>query len=383
MGDINYNVATALKNASVVMKAFFSHGWLTFLLCAPGLLMRGSADAGSTNRGVWCWEIPGPYGLDYIVGTNAVQNAAVTQFKLWGIKHVYGYYGDQLNTSKGQTALAAWNTLLYNNGIDSQCLFSDDSWGTGDNDILIQMINFNNNQPLAAKFKGVHLDIEPWGLASWSTDNQYDDLVTLANDYQEVRTELNTNGESNVRVYADQADWLDSLTSINWPSAGVRDQWFTSNFTNLAGITLMAYDQPTYSRLVSVVSWQITNYPGLVRVGIDAGIGQTWSNLIAFVTVASQIESNYTDSAGVDIYDFQTFEEIVPPVISFGTVPALTKTGFNLMVQGTIGSNCVVQASTNLINWQMVTNFTSQNWLTYFTDLAITNHPNRFYLVNP
>jgi hypothetical protein len=321
--------------------------------------------------------------LDYIVGTNDLENATVAQFKLWGIKHVFGFYGDQLKTVPGQAALAAWNTLLSNNGIESQLLISDYSLGSGDNNIIIEMINFNTNQPSAAQFKAVHLDIEPWGSPTWGTDNKYNDLVALANTYQQVRAELNTNGESNVLVYADQAVWLNNLTAINWPSASVRDQWFSSNFTNLAGITLMAYEQPTYSRIVNAVSWQLTNYPNLVRVGIDAGVGQTWSNLDAFVTVAGQVEFYNKDSAGVDIYDFQSFEEIVPPVISFGQAPLLTQSGFNFMVQGPIGSNCVVQASTDLVNWQPVTNFSSKAWLTYITDSTATNHPYRFYRVTP
>jgi hypothetical protein len=123
----------------------------------------------------------------------------------------------------------------------------------------------------------------------------------------------------------------------------------------------------------------MTNYPGVVRVGIDAGAGETWSNLNAFVTVAYQVESNYTDSAGIDIYDFITLEKVVPPVLGFGSVPPLTANGFNLMLQGPIGSNYVIQASTNLVNWQTVTSFLSTTWLTYFNDIAATNSPYRFY----
>ena len=77
-------------------------GRLLFVLSATVVLTGGSADAQSTNRGVWCWNTPSsPYGLDSIIGTNALQNAAVQQFKLWGIRRVYGSYNDQLSTSQG------------------------------------------------------------------------------------------------------------------------------------------------------------------------------------------------------------------------------------------------------------------------------------------
>ena len=346
-----------------------------------GILVITRAGADSTNRGVWCWKTPSPYGLDYIIGSNALQNAAVAQFKLWGISHVYGSYGDQLKTAQGQVALAGWNNLLNNNGIESQLLISDDSFGSGDNNVLVEMINFNKNQPASAQCKAVHLDIEPWALSSWDA-NPYNALTNLAGVYQQVRTELNTNGESNVLIYADLADWLDT-SSVNWPSDSVRDQWYSGILTNLAGFTLMAYDQPTFSRIVNVVSWEMTNYPGVVRVGIDAGAGETWSNLGAFWAVANQIESNYTDSAGVDIYDFITVEEVAPPILGFGSTPPLSPSDFNLMVQGPVGSNYVIQASTDLVNWQTVTNFLSTTWLTYCSDPAATNYSYRFYQVVP
>jgi hypothetical protein len=356
-------------------------GWVFVLLPAIVLLVGSLADASSTNRGVWCWPTPSPYGLNYIIGNSALEKAAVAQFKLWGISQVYGAYGDQLKTAQGQAALADWNTLLTSNGIESQLLISDTSLGSGDQNLLVEMINFNKDQPPAAQCRAVHLDIEPWGLPSWSTDNKYNDLVNLAAVYQQVRTELNTNGESNVLIYADLTDWLDSLSAINWPSTSVRDEWFSGILTNLAGITLMANDQNTYSGLVNVVSWELWSHPGVVRIGIDAGAGETWSNLTDFVTVASQLESNFTDSVGVDIFDFMTLEEVVPPVLGTGAAPPLTTNGFSLMLQGPIGSNYVIQASGDLFNWQTFTNFASTSWLTYFNDLAATNYPYRFYRV--
>ena len=363
------------------MKTGFLHWGSPLLFCALALFADMRADAESTNRGVWCWGTPGPYGLNYIVGTNAAQNAAVAQFKLWGISHVYGFYGTQLQTVAGQAALAAWNTLLNNNGIESQLLISDYTLGSGDNNIILEMINFNKTQPLAARFRAVHLDIEPWGLPSWPTDDKYSDLVNLAGEYQQARNELNTNGQSNVLIYADLADWLDSLSAINWPSASARDQWFSGILTNLAGITLMDYEQKTYSGLVNAAAWELVSHPGVVRIGIDAGAGLTWSNLSDFVTVARKLESNFTDSVGVDIYDFMTLEEMVAPVLGTGTAPPLTTNGFDLMLQGPIGSNYVIQASGDLFNWQAFTNFLSTSWLTYFNDPAATNYSYRFYRV--
>lgn len=363
------------------MKICFLCGGSPLLLSVWALFAGARAEAGDTNRGAWCWPTPGPYGLNSIIGNSALENAAVAQFKRWGISHVYGAYGDQLKTTQGQADLAGWNTLLNRNGIESQFLFSDTSFGSGDQNILVEMINFNKGEPPAAQCKAVHLDIEPWGLPSWSTDNQYNDLVNLAAVYQQVRTELDTNGESNVLIYADLTDWLDSTSAINWPSLAARDQWFSGILTNLAGITLMAYELNTYSAIVNAVSWELVSHRGVVRIGLDAGAGLTWSNLTDFVTVADQLESNLGDSVGVDIFDFQTLEEVVPPVLGTGAAPPLTTNGFYLMLQGPIGSNYTIQASGDLFHWQTITNFSSISWLTYFTDPAATNYSCRFYRV--
>jgi hypothetical protein len=365
------------------MKPCFLHNWLPFLLCGLALLSSTCADAGSSNRGVWCWKSPGPYGLNYIIGTNDLENAALAQFKLWGISRVYGSYGDLLKTVQGQTALAAWNILLNSNGIESQLLISDNTLTSGDSNLLVEMINFNQNQPPAARCQAVHLDLEPWGLSTWDTGSNYQMLVDLAGTYQQVRAELNAHGQTNVLIYADLADWLNNLASVNWPSASVRDQWYSSLLQSLAGFTLLAYDQPAFSGIQNVVSYAMTNDPGAVRVGIDAGAGETWSNLSAFVTVAGQIESTYSDTAGIDIYDFITLETVAPPVLSIGSVPPLTANGFNLMLQAPIGSNYVIQASTDFTIWQTMTNFVTTSWLTYFTDPAATNFPYRFYQVEP
>src|ERR1700759_1131624 len=96
------------------------------LLSLFALGLSGSQCVGSdgSNRGVWCWGTPAPYGFNSIVGNDDAQNATLAQFKSWGISHVYGYYA-QLQTLPGQTNLAAWNTILDNNDIESQLLISD------------------------------------------------------------------------------------------------------------------------------------------------------------------------------------------------------------------------------------------------------------------
>src|SRR5262249_21365077 len=139
--DHSQNERRLISNADDFMKAGCLHCGSLLLSCALALFAGSRAAGQSTNRGVWCWGAPAPYGLNYIIGTNALQNAAVAQFKSWGISHVYGFYGTQLQTALGKAALAAWNTLLNNNGIESQMVISDYTLAAGDNNFILEMIN--------------------------------------------------------------------------------------------------------------------------------------------------------------------------------------------------------------------------------------------------
>ncbi len=370
------------------MKSRFFHGWPALLLITLGLLMNEKADAGSNNRGVWAWGSTGGtpgYYLDDIIASTNMEMATLQQFKLWGIKHVYGDFVANSVITSEPAEVAAWNTLLYSNGIDSQFLISDDDWGPGDNDFLEDMISFNKNHPVPAQFTGVHLDIETWSGGS----PYYPGLTNLANYYQEVRAELNSGGQTNVLVYADQADWLELTSTVNWPSLIVMTNWFVSNFTNLAGITLMDYDEPSYKAITNRVVWQMTTFPGKMRIGLDCGPITTsaepitWTNLSKFLPVCMEVETNYGNSVGVEFYDFGTFEEMLPPYINLGASPPMGKSGCSLVVQCPPTSNYVVQASSNLVTWQTIKSGTSSSWLTTFTNSTATNNPQLYYRAIP
>lgn len=121
------------------------------------------------------------------------------------------------------------------------------------------------------------------------------------------------------------------------------------------------------------------------------------------------VESNYTLQASADLANWTSILNftctnsptvVVDPGAMYlgwrfyrvaqGTLPILmqlnlnadpfSKTnGFGLNLQAPLGFNYTIQVSTDLLNWQSLTNFVSTNSLLYFSDPAATNYNRRFY----
>lgn len=72
---------------------------------------------------------------------------------------------------------------------------------------------------------------------------------------------------------------------------------------------------------------------------------------------------------------------VVPPDNTIVAPQKLPNGNFQLAFYGLTGSNYLVQASTNLIDWQPFTNFTGTNFLLYFNDSTATNFKQRFYRI--
>jgi hypothetical protein len=70
-----------------------------------------------------------------------------------------------------------------------------------------------------------------------------------------------------------------------------------------------------------------------------------------------------------------------PPTLGFGSTPAWGTNGFRFAVDGQIGQAYILQASTNLVNWVPVLNFTCTNSPTYVTDPGAKSFIWRFYRV--
>jgi hypothetical protein len=70
---------------------------------------------------------------------------------------------------------------------------------------------------------------------------------------------------------------------------------------------------------------------------------------------------------------------LAPVTLGFGSTPIFTTNGLDLMLQGPIGSNYLIVASSNLVQWSPTLYFSSTNSPFYFNDPTATNYNQRFY----
>ena len=73
---------------------------------------------------------------------------------------------------------------------------------------------------------------------------------------------------------------------------------------------------------------------------------------------------------------------VLPPNNTIGG-PQYTIGGFNLAFYGTVGSNYIFQASSNLVNWATLQSFSCTNNIMIFRDTSATGFARRFYQIKP
>ena len=106
------------------------------------------------------------------------------------------------------------------------------------------------------------------------------------------------------------------------------------------------------------------------NTGADLGYG-SFSNVV--VQLSAQGPATNSSSFTVDLPGPSG------GMLGLGSAQSLATNGFALTFQGIVGSNYLIQGSTDLTNWVPVTNFLSTNSTMYLLDAEATNFTTRFY----
>src|SRR5207302_5339703 len=78
-------------------------------------------------------------------------------------------------------------------------------------------------------------------------------------------------------------------------------------------------------------------------------------------------------------YRFVPLATVVRPKLSLASASPLAGNGFDLALAGVPGISYGIQCSTNLADWDQLTNFVSTNSVMYLRDSSATNFRQRFY----
>ena len=155
------------------------------------------------------------------------------------------------------------------------------------------------------------------------------------------------------------------------------------SFLVVPGISALTPPAITNPQLLSDYSFQIAFYGVFgsnytLQASTDL---KNWTSLFGFSCTNWPMYLVDTNAMHYTHRFYRIAQFGVSPSISlgFGLVNPWTTNGLSLMLQGPVGSNYIIQASTDLINWQPITNFATTNSPFFFTDPAATNYNHRFY----
>jgi hypothetical protein len=326
-----------------------------------------------------------------IAGYPVKEDAAVSEMQRWNIDRVYGSYGTR--PIDEPAVLYAWNEKLDSAGIESQILLSENTWIYPENrtnlleiHIHSKLIDFNSNAVSSAEaYDALHLDVEPHGLPEWDTATPAERntlLLYLRDMFHDVRLYLDTHAGSHIPVYADLPVWFDHLSdSTGWTNEADRDAWFDALADSLDGISLMAYERPSLSSISNGVYWELMNFAGEVRIGLDADIGSndTWTSFSSYTGMLRRVETELGVVAPTDIYNFYKFEGHSPAKSSSISNMVLANGELQLTLAGlTPGKSNDIEYADNIHagNWTgthcVATWTATTNWSIPITSLPAT-----------
>jgi hypothetical protein len=155
--------------------------------------------------------------------------------------------------------------------------------------------------------------------------------------------------------------------------------------------------------VVTVTNWTSTNQAGLISVVVADSGGAQVANLSLPFSLSGLANTNLTfilpgtlppgsysvigslsiNGGGGQVLAGLYVVPAAPITLGAGSTAVGSAGGFTMMLQGPIGFACLIEASTNLVDWQPIQYFVATSSPAYFTDYSATYYNQRFYRAVP
>lgn len=233
--------------------------WIIAVLCFVILFSSGGASAvENDNRATWLWN-------PWMLVKDEAGTLAFLENK--GINKVYLQIDRDISISVYQSFVE--QAALK--GMKIYALDGAPNWitakGQGNLDLLLNWLkNYQEQSVPVQKFAGVHLDVEPYLVSNWSTNQG-----AVIKNYQALLTKASTNAAAiQLPLEADIPFWFDEISYKNTYGKGNLAEWVIAN---TSGVTIMAY-RDTASAIIGIVQTEIAlaeKYKKPLVIGVETG----------------------------------------------------------------------------------------------------------------
>lgn len=189
------------------------------------------------QRALWIWN----------AGVIQSEESVSSLFKFAGDKNIsvlYLYAGDVVTNSP--TILENFIKLATNNGLKIDLLFGEPGWARTENHsqalaLIDTAISFSEKQSVDQRPLGIHIDVEPYGLPEWGT-NQDELVISFLDLVSAIQNRVN-NASVPLRFSADIPFWFDTVQAtymnetrpLNQFIQDMTDQVVLMDYRNTAG----------------------------------------------------------------------------------------------------------------------------------------------------
>jgi hypothetical protein len=287
--------------------------WCTFLLAlaAPVFSAPVLSRQTTTNRALWLWE------SDLIKdSTKVLDFLSVVTSPDYKISTVYAL----IDRDMGTPIWDSFVTKCTAAGIAVEALMGDSYWILGktkDDGPTLQhnldwIEGYQKNVSANARFAGIHMDVEPWGLDEWATNKEayIASLLSIVNTVKSFAKPLN------LPVAADLPFWANTVACQD----ATLD---TCLLAHLDSVTFMTYRNTAPSLLdvaIPVLKAVDSADPGKpVWLSVETSSDCADANLISYAgksvgtlmtdlnTVANNVTKEYARFAGIAIHSYSDF----------------------------------------------------------------------------